>query len=99
MMRRISLGLLVAGSRPAANRTLCASVIAMILAISALSLAIRSCGVPRGEQGEPRGRAEVGNADLTQRRNIRHGLRAHGLGHAQGEDLTATDHRQDRSRV
>src|SRR5262245_21291364 len=32
MMRRISLGLLGAGSRPAANRTFCASGIAVILA-------------------------------------------------------------------
>ena len=48
MMRRISLGLLGAGSRPAANRTFCASGIAAILAISALSPATRSSGVPRG---------------------------------------------------
>jgi len=48
MMLRISLGLLGAGSRPAANRTFCASGIAAILAISALSLTTRSSAVPRG---------------------------------------------------
>src|SRR5215470_8497821 len=48
MMRRISLGLLGAGSRPAPNRTFCASGIAAILAISALSTVTRSSGVPRG---------------------------------------------------
>src|SRR5262252_896085 len=48
MMLRISLGLLGAGSRPAATRTFCASGIVAILAISALSLTTRSSGVPRG---------------------------------------------------
>ena len=47
-MRRISLGLLGAGSRPAASKTFCASGSATIFEISALSLAILSSGVPRG---------------------------------------------------
>jgi hypothetical protein len=47
-MRRISAGLLGDASRPAADSTFCASGIASILAISALSRAMRSSGVPRG---------------------------------------------------
>src|SRR3954466_16338224 len=100
MMRRISVGLLETGSRPAADRTFCASGMAVILAISALSLAMRSSGVPRGANsashdmalkfGTPASRS-VGIFGMDGERQR--------LGHTQGDNLAAADHRQDRSRV